>query len=128
MTALCAASTPGSTIKPMFGLVALQHNIVTPSYKINDNGYFYFKGIERPWRDHNFARGGHGKGVDLAKAIIESCNIYFYGWVLKPVSTCSRTTANSLALARPPALTCPVRNRGLCRTGPGKRRPGPELV
>ena len=51
---------PGSTIKPMFGLIALQHNIVSPDYQINDNGYFYFKGIERPWRDHNFARGGHG--------------------------------------------------------------------
>jgi len=74
---------PGSTIKPMFGLVGLQHNIVTPSYKINDNGYFYFKGIERPWRDHNFARGGHGDGVNLAKAIVESCNIYFYGLGVK---------------------------------------------
>jgi penicillin-binding protein 2 len=74
---------PGSTIKPLFGLIALQHNIVTPDYKINDNGYFYFKGIERPWRDHNFARGGHGDGVDLSKAIIESCNIYFYGLGVK---------------------------------------------
>jgi penicillin-binding protein 2 len=74
---------PGSTIKPMFGLIGLQHKIITPSYKINDNGYFYFKGIERPWRDHNFARGGHGHGVDLAKAIIESCNIFFYGLGVK---------------------------------------------
>tara|TARA_B110000908_G_C10241557_1_gene446391 strand:- start:288 stop:2147 length:1860 start_codon:yes stop_codon:yes gene_type:complete len=74
---------PGSTIKPMFGLIALQHNIVSPEYKINDNGYFYFKGIERPWRDHNFARGGHGDGVNLSKAIIESCNIYFYGLGVK---------------------------------------------
>ena len=74
---------PGSTIKPLFGLIALQHNIVTPSYKIKDNGYFFFKGIERPWRDHNFARGGHGDGVNLSKAIIESCNIYFYGLGVK---------------------------------------------
>ncbi len=69
---------PGSTIKPMFGLIALQEKVVTPNYKIKDNGYFYFKGIERPWRDHNFARGGHGDGVDLSKAIIESCDVYFY--------------------------------------------------
>ena len=74
---------PGSTIKPMFGLIALQHNIVTPNDKINDNGYYYFEGIERPWRDHNFARGGHGDGVNLSKAIIESCNIYFYGLGVK---------------------------------------------
>jgi len=69
---------PGSTVKPMFGLIALQHNVVTPEHQINDNGYYYFEGIERPWRDHNFARGGHGDGVNLSKAIIESCNIYFY--------------------------------------------------
>ena len=74
---------PGSTIKPLFGLIALQHNIVTPSYQINDNGYFYFEGIDRPWRDHNFARGGHGDGVNLSKAITESCNIYFYGLGIK---------------------------------------------
>jgi penicillin-binding protein 2 len=74
---------PGSTIKPMFGLIALQNNIVTPNYTINDNGYFFFKGIERPWRDHNFARGGHGDGVNLSKAIVESCNIYFYGLGVK---------------------------------------------
>ncbi len=69
---------PGSTVKPMFGLIALQHKVVTPEHQINDNGYYYFEGIERPWRDHNFARGGHGDGVNLSKAIIESCNIYFY--------------------------------------------------
>ena len=74
---------PGSTIKPMFGLIALQNNIVTPDDRINDNGYYYFEGIERPWRDHNFARGGHGNGVNLSKAIIESCNIYFYGLGVK---------------------------------------------
>jgi penicillin-binding protein 2 len=74
---------PGSTIKPMFGLIGLEHKIVTPRYKIKDNGYFYFKGIERPWRDHNFARGGHGDGVNLSKAIVESCNIYFYGLGVK---------------------------------------------
>jgi len=69
---------PGSTVKPLFGLIALQKGTVTTNFKIQDNGFFYFKGVERPWRDHNFARGGHGSGVDLAKAIIESCDVYFY--------------------------------------------------
>ncbi|MDA7853284.1 penicillin-binding protein 2 [Porticoccaceae bacterium] len=69
---------PGSTIKPLFGLTALNSKTVSSSFTIKDNGYFYFKGIERPWRDHNFAQGGHGDGVDLAKAIIESCDVYFY--------------------------------------------------
>jgi len=69
---------PGSTIKPLFGLIGLQHNIFDAGYTINDPGYFFMEGIKRPWRDHNSDRGGHGKGVDLAKAIIESCDVFFY--------------------------------------------------
>ena len=38
----------------------------------------FIEGISRPWRDHNSDRGGHGAGVDLSKAIIESCDVFFY--------------------------------------------------
>lgn len=69
---------PGSTIKPLFGLIGLQSQSITTDTKIEDPGYFLMEGIERPWRDHNSERGGHGKGVDLAKAIIESCDVFFY--------------------------------------------------
>jgi len=63
---------PGSTIKPLFGLIGLHNNSISMDYSIDDPGYFFMEGIERPWRDHNSKRGGHGTGVDLAKAIIES--------------------------------------------------------
>ena len=69
---------PGSTLKPLFGLIGLQNNIFDMDYSIYDPGYFYMEGIERPWRDHNADRGGHGHGVDLAEAIIESCDVFFY--------------------------------------------------
>ncbi|MBT5578471.1 MAG: penicillin-binding protein 2 [Porticoccaceae bacterium] len=69
---------PGSTIKPLFGLIGLHKQTITMDYRIEDPGYFYMEGIERPWRDHNSDRGGHGNGVDLAKAIIESCDVFFY--------------------------------------------------
>ena len=58
---------PGSTIKPLFGLIGLHNNSISMDYSIEDPGYFFMEGIERPWRDHNSKRGGHGKGVDLAK-------------------------------------------------------------
>jgi penicillin-binding protein 2 len=69
---------PGSTIKPLFGLIGLQSRSITTSTTIDDPGYFLMEGIERPWRDHNSERGGHGKGVDLAMAIVESCDVFFY--------------------------------------------------
>jgi penicillin-binding protein 2 len=74
---------PGSTVKPLFGLIALDNNTVSPSTRIEDPGFFFMEGIERPWRDHNSERGGHGKGVDLAKAIIESCDVFFYKMGIK---------------------------------------------
>ncbi|MGB2154425.1 MAG: penicillin-binding protein 2 [Porticoccaceae bacterium] len=74
---------PGSTIKPLFGLIGLHKNTITMDYSINDPGYFFMEGIERPWRDHNSKRGGHGQGVDLAEAIIESCDVYFYKMSVK---------------------------------------------
>ena len=69
---------PGSTVKPLFGLIGLQHKIYDMDYSIYDPGYFFMEGIKRPWRDHNADQGGHGYGVDLAEAIIESCDVFFY--------------------------------------------------
>lgn len=69
---------PGSTLKPLFGLIGLENDIFDMDFAINDPGYFYMEGISRPWRDHNSDRGGHGAGVDLSKAIIESCDVFFY--------------------------------------------------
>ena len=69
---------PGSTVKPLFGLIGLQHKIYDIDYSIYDPGYFFMEGIKRPWRDHNADQGGHGYGVDLAEAIIESCDVFFY--------------------------------------------------
>ena len=69
---------PGSTVKPLFGLIGLQHKIYDMDYSIYDPGYFFLEGIKRPWRDHNADQGGHGYGVDLAEAIIESCDVFFY--------------------------------------------------
>ena len=67
---------PGSTVKPVYGLISLHKNTTTMDYTVRDTGYYHLPGIERPWRD--WKRGGHGYRVDLAQAIIESCDIYFY--------------------------------------------------
>ncbi len=69
---------PGSTIKPMFGLIGLQNKSVTTEHVINDPGFFILEGVQRPWRDHNSDKGGHGEGIDLARAVIESCDVFFY--------------------------------------------------
>lgn len=74
---------PGSTIKPLFGLVALQEKAITTDYVIEDTGFFTLPNVERPWRDWNYKTGGHGSAVDLAEAIIESCDVFFYDVSIK---------------------------------------------
>jgi len=66
---------PGSTIKPMMGLVGLHYGAVTWQTRINDRGFYQLPGIEHKYRD--WKRWGHGQ-VDMDKAVIESCDTYFY--------------------------------------------------
>lgn len=75
--ALRGLYAPGSTIKTLLGLEVLNSNVARPNDTIFDNGFFYLPGVQRPWRDWNWRRGGHGR-VNFRKAIIESCDVYFY--------------------------------------------------
>ncbi|MCZ2224246.1 MAG: penicillin-binding protein 2 [Chitinophagales bacterium] len=63
---------PGSTFKPLGGLVALDEGIITPSYGFNCMGAYVNCG--KPVRCTH-AGGGHAS--DLRKAIAYSCNSYF---------------------------------------------------
>jgi penicillin-binding protein 2 len=62
---------PGSTFKPISALAALQDNILDTSSRF-DCGGFYRLGNRR-------FRCGHAHGeIDMRKAIVQSCNVYFY--------------------------------------------------
>ncbi len=64
---------PGSTIKPFVALGAIENNIISPNKKIYDPGFLLYK--DHRYRD--WKRTGHGL-VDMNKAIVESCDTYFY--------------------------------------------------
>ena len=98
---------PGSTVKPLFGLIALDNKTVSPSTRIEDPGFFFMEGIERPWRDHNSERGGHGKGVDLAKAIIESCDVCFYKMGIKTGITILSSNGSAFGLGAKTGIDLP---------------------
>ncbi len=66
---------PASTIKPVIGLSALESGVVSSSYRIYDPGWYQINAAGRFYRD--WKRGGHG-WVDLRRAIIESCDTWFY--------------------------------------------------
>ncbi len=71
---------PGSTIKPFFALAGLNQKVITPKTTIFDPGWFRLpntKHIYRGWK-----LNGHG-WVNVSKAIIVSCDIFFYNLATK---------------------------------------------
>lgn len=68
--AIAAQEPPGSTIKPLFALIALHLGVITPNTIIKNPGYFY---LGRRYGDH----APPGK-YDLVKAIAQSSNTYFF--------------------------------------------------
>lgn len=70
---LSGAFPPGSTYKVVVAAAALEMGLITPSTKFFCNGHFELgNSTYRCWRE-----GGHGM-VDLHRAIVESCDVYFY--------------------------------------------------
>ncbi|MEI6949125.1 penicillin-binding protein 2 [Paraflavisolibacter sp. H34] len=64
---------PGSTFKPLGGLVALDEGLITPSFGYPCGGRYYACGIGKPACTHS----GGGHAADLRRAIANSCNSYF---------------------------------------------------
>jgi penicillin-binding protein 2 len=69
---------PGSTIKPFFGVAALQEGVVKPNTTINDSGAII---IPNPYSSdivYTFPDWKTHGPVNIFSAIAESCDIYFY--------------------------------------------------
>ncbi len=66
---------PGSTIKPMMAVAALDSGVTTRDRQIWDPGYYQLREGGRRYRD--WKRSGHG-WVDLMDSVAESCDVYFY--------------------------------------------------
>src|SRR5499426_2067597 len=64
---------PGSTFKIIMAIAALEEGVINPESFIQDPGFFPFG--NRSFRD--WKKGGHGS-VNLHRAIVESCDTYFY--------------------------------------------------
>jgi penicillin-binding protein 2 len=64
---------PGSTYKVVTAIAGLEEGVITPETSIDCNGWMRLgRRRYRCWR-----RGGHGE-VNLHRALVQSCDIYFY--------------------------------------------------
>jgi penicillin-binding protein 2 len=64
---------PGSTFKIIMSIAGLEEGVIDPNARISDPGFYTFG--NRAFRD--WKKEGHGS-VDLHRAIVESCDVYFY--------------------------------------------------
>lgn len=69
-----------STIKPILALQALDTGVISTDYSILDPGWFKLPTASHIYRD--WQHGGHGN-VNVTKAIMESCDTFFYTVAVK---------------------------------------------
>jgi penicillin-binding protein 2 len=67
--------SPGSTIKPIIALNGLHNNVVDANDEYYAGPFFQLPDSSRRFRD--WKPEGHGM-VDMNKAIVQSCDVYFY--------------------------------------------------
>ena len=66
---------PGSTIKPMLALAAMDAGTTAADHRMFCRGFFTLPGKSHRYRD--WKPEGHGP-VDLHDAVSQSCDVYFY--------------------------------------------------
>ncbi|MFH1116218.1 MAG: penicillin-binding protein 2 [Pseudomonadota bacterium] len=109
--------SPGSTFKIVTAAAALAEKVVTPGQTFECKGRFDHAGLSfRCWNQY-----GHGK-VDLHRAIVESCDIYFYKLGLKLGADRLAKYAALFGLGIPTGLGLPQELPGLIPTAEWKRR------
>ncbi len=73
-----SAYAPGSVFKIIVAAAGLQEGSVVPTDKVNCGGEFHLGA----WTFKDWKKEGHGS-VDMHKAMVQSCNVYFYQAGLK---------------------------------------------
>ena len=68
--------SPGSTIKPIVALSALENDVITPNLKVNCRGHKHPLELYG-MKYHCWKKEGHGY-MSLSNAIKQSCDTYFY--------------------------------------------------
>ena len=89
---------PGSTFKPVTALAALEDGIVTENTPAFCSGSTFFKRLFRCWK-----QGGHGS-VSLHRALVESCDVYFYEIGKRINIDTIAKYASALGLGRPTGI------------------------
>ena len=108
---------PGSTFKPVTAFAALSEGLIKPDTQFICPGELELGGqVYRCWNQH-----GHGK-VDLRRALVESCDVYFYELGLRLGADAMAHYASLFGLGKPTGLELSQELPGLIPTNFWKER------
>ncbi len=110
---------PGSTVKPIVALAGLEAGLITPERRMFAGPYYELPGGGRRFRD--WLKGGHG-WVDLDRAIVRSCDVYFYDLSYKLGIDRLHDIYGRFGLGRPTGVDLPGELGGLLPSREWKRR------
>ncbi|MBN2654652.1 MAG: penicillin-binding protein 2 [Nitrospirae bacterium] len=105
--ALQSQYPPGSTFKIITAIAALEEKVITPEAKVYCSGGISFG----KWTFGCWKKGGHGS-VNLHKALVESCDVYFYEVGKRLGIDRIHKYATSLGLGQPTGVSLyPIKER-----------------
>jgi len=109
--------SPASTFKIVTAAAGLAENVIDPGHKFTCKGNLELRGqVFRCWNQY-----GHGK-VGLHRAIVESCDIYFYELGLRLGGDRMARWASLFGLGQPTGIGLPQELPGLLPTSAWKLR------
>ena len=101
---------PGSTIKPIMALAGLEEDAETASEGSFCGGWYSLPDSTHRYRD--WKTGGHGE-VDLSRAIVESCDVFFYRLALDLGIERIHRTLVDFGFGSPTGIDLPRESSGL---------------
>ncbi|MEW5979045.1 MAG: penicillin-binding protein 2 [Acidobacteriota bacterium] len=108
---------PGSVFKIIMTVAGLQEGILTPDYTDSCPGYAVLYG--RPFKC--WKKGGHGR-VDLHRAIVNSCNVFFYRLGQKLGIDRIAFYAHKMGLGQKTGIDLPSEDPGIMPSSEWKKR------
>jgi penicillin-binding protein 2 len=117
--AIQAQLAPGSVFKIIMATAMLETKIIPEDFSVYCPGYADFYG--RQFKCHVYNKGGHGH-VELHKAIVQSCDIFFYNLGKRLGIDRIAYYSNQLGLGHKTGIDLPGEESGLVPTAEWKQR------
>ncbi len=108
---------PGSVFKIVTAIAGLESGLLTPDTQLNCTGSYHYG--NRDFRCYK--EGGHGT-LSLHRALVESCDVFFYQVGLKVGVDRIAFYANELGLGKPTGISLPHEKPGIIPSTAWKRK------